>query len=157
MSGEQEGRRLLAECCGNGRDNVIALATVATQPDAAGRACPCVREVDAMYEDGTFYIITWAKSNKVQQIAQNPAVAVSVHMEGIYGAGTGENLGWVLAPQNAGVRAKLREAFADWYDLANNEQDEDCVILAVHLTRVTVFRDHGAVRYDLDLTESSAE
>lgn len=29
-----------------------------------------------------------------------------------------------------------------------NEQDENCVILAICITRGTIFRDHGAVRYN---------
>lgn len=45
---------------------------------------------------------------------------------------------------------KLRKAFADWYDYANNEQDENCVILAIRITRGTIFRSHGAVRYNMD-------
>ena len=49
------------------------------------------------------------------------------------------------------VRTKLREVFADWYDDANNEQDENCVILEIRITSATIFRDHGAVRYKLDL------
>ncbi|MCQ4991473.1 pyridoxamine 5'-phosphate oxidase family protein, partial [[Clostridium] symbiosum] len=38
----------------------------------------------------------------------------------------GKNLGWVLEPQNTEIRKKLRSAFADWYDMANNENDENC-------------------------------
>ena len=29
---------------------------------------PCVRNVDAYYEDGAFYVITYALSNKMKQI-----------------------------------------------------------------------------------------
>lgn len=39
----------------------------------------------AYYEDGVFYVTTSAKSNKMQQIAQNKEVAFSVDFEGIYG------------------------------------------------------------------------
>ena len=45
---------------------------------------------------------------------------------------------------------KLRKTFADWYDHANDEQNENCVILAIHITKCKIFRDHGAVRYSLD-------
>jgi hypothetical protein len=74
--------------------------------------------------------------------------------EGISGHGIGENLGWVLDPKNAELRAKLRHAFADWYDHANNEHDEHCVILAIRITRGTIFRDHGAVRYNMDFVNN---
>lgn len=150
MNRYEEGLRLIEESCGNGKDNAIALATIAMEPNAAASPRPHVRDVSAYYEDGVFYVTTSAKSNKMRQIDQSNEVAFAVCFEGISGNGTGENLGWVMEPKNAALRAKLREVFADWYDDANNEQDEDCVILAVRITQCTIFRDHGAVRYDLD-------
>ena len=53
-----------------GKDTVIALATV---KDGA----PYVRKVNAYYENGAFYIITYALSNKMEQIKSNPAVAIA--------------------------------------------------------------------------------
>lgn len=151
MSRYEEGIRLIEESCGNGKDNVIALSTIAMEQNADGKPCPCVRDVDAYYEDGVFYITTSLNSNKMQQIKQNNEAAFAVCYEGISGNGIGENLGWVLDPKNAELRTKLRKVFADWYDQANYEQDERCVILAIRITRATIFRNHGAVRYDLDL------
>lgn len=52
------------------KDNIIALATM-----EAG--IPCVRNVNAFYEDGAFYVITYALSNKIKQIEKNPAVAIA--------------------------------------------------------------------------------
>jgi general stress protein 26 len=150
MSRYEEGLKLLEESCGYGKDNIVALSTIAMEPSADGTPFPYVRDVDAYYEDGVFYVTTWAKSNKMQQIAQNKEVAFAVRLEGISGNGIGENLGWVLDPKNAELRAKLRKAFTDWYDQANNEKDENCVILAIRITRGTIFRDHGAVRYNMD-------
>ncbi len=150
MNRYEEGMKLIEESCGNKKDNTIALSTITTEPGADGFPRPGVRDVSAYYEDGVFYVTTSAKSNKMQQIAHNKEVAFSVCFEGIYGHGIGENLGWVLEPKNAALRTKLREAFADWYDDANNEQDENCVILAIRITSATIFRDHGAVRYNLD-------
>jgi len=40
----------------------------------------------------------------------------------------------VLKPENAEIRSKLRNAFRDWYEEANNEKDEDCIILAIEVT-----------------------
>lgn len=155
MSRYEDGIKLIEESCGNGRDNVIALSSIAMEPNADGKPCPCVREVDAYYENGVFYVTTWAKSNKMQQIAQNNEVAFSVCNEGIYGSAIGGNLGWVLDPKNTELRAKLREVFAKWYDAANNEQDENCVILAIRVTRATIFKDHGAVYYNLDFVNKT--
>lgn len=151
MNRYEEGIKLISESCGNGKDNVIALATIATSLSADGNPFPYVREVDAYYEDGVFYITTWGKSNKIMQIANNKEVGLVVCMEGISGSGVGENLGWVMDPKNAELRTKLRKAFSKWYDHANNENDENCVILAVRMTRVTIFRDEGNTVYNLDL------
>ncbi|MDR1634252.1 MAG: hypothetical protein LBS27_04900 [Bifidobacteriaceae bacterium] len=151
MSRYDEGIARIEATCGNGKDNVIALATIVTGPGNDGQVRPAVRDVDAMYEAGVFYVTTTANSNKALQIASNPEVAFAVAFEGVYGHGSAENLGWVLDPKNATLRDKLRQTFADWYDAANNEQDPNCVILAIRVTTCSIFQDHGAVRYELDL------
>ncbi|MCP1225839.1 pyridoxamine 5'-phosphate oxidase family protein [Sebaldella sp. S0638] len=150
MSRYEEGIKLIEERCGNGKDNVITLATIAMEPGAGGNPRPYARDVSAFYEDGVFYITTWAKSSKMQQIAKNNEVAFTVCFEWFSGNGIGENLGWVLDPKNAELRTKLRKAFAEWYDDANKEENENCVILAVRITRGVVIKDHGAVRYNMD-------
>ncbi len=151
MSKYEEGLKLIEERCGNGKDNIISLATIVMEPNADGKSRPYVRNVDAYYENGVFYIVTWTKSTKMQQIAQNPEVAFTVCSQWFSGNGIGVNLGWVLDPKNAEIRTKLRIAFAKWYDEANNEKDENCCILAIRITRCTVIKDHGAVRYNMDL------
>ncbi len=151
MDRYSEGMRLIEESCGKGKDNIIALATIAVDTNSEGNPQPFVREVDAYYESGVFYVTTWGKSNKILQIEQNKEVGFVVCKEGVSGSGIGENLGWVLDPKNAEIRTKLRKAFSNWYDHANNEQDENCVILAIRMTRGTIFRDEGALRYNLDL------
>ena len=52
-----------------GKDSLIALATV-------DHGIPSVRTVDAVYIDGAFYVVTYALSSKMQQIAKNPTVAI---------------------------------------------------------------------------------
>lgn len=150
MSRYEEGIKLIEERCGNGKDNVISLSTIAMEPNADGKPRPYVRDVNAFYEDGVFYVVTWAKSTKMRQIAQNKEVAFAVCFEWFSGNGVGEYLGWVLDPKHSELRAKLRTAFAEWYDVANNEQDVNCCILAIRITRATVIKDHGAVRYHMD-------
>ncbi len=150
MSKYEEGLQLIEERCGNGKDNLISLATIGMDMNADGKPKPYVRDVDAYYEDGVFYIVTYEKSSKMQQIAQNSDVAFTVCSQWVSGHGIGENLGWVLEPKNAELRTKLRTVFADWYDYANNEQDENCCILAVQITKATVIKDHGAEIYRMD-------
>lgn len=86
----------------------------------------------------------------MKQIKQNKEVSFSVSSEGISGRGVAENLGWILKPENVKIRIKLRNAFSDWYEEANNEQDKNCVILAIHLTQGRIFKDLGAISYNLD-------
>jgi len=151
MNKYDKGIKLLEESCGNEKDNIISLATMAIDLSDDNKAYPNVREVDAYYENGVFYITTWGKSNKILQIANNKNVGFAVSMEGISGSGIGQNLGWVLDPKNAQLRTKLRKVFSKWYDHANNEKDENCIILAIEITRVNIFRDEGAIQYNLDL------
>ena len=62
----------------------------------------------------------------------------------------GEDLGWVLDPRNAELRGRLRAAFAAWYDMANNEQDENCRILAIRLGRGILNINHWEKLYHMD-------
>ena len=94
MSRYEEGLKIIEELCGNGKDNVISLATIALEPNADGKPYPCVRDVNACFEDGVFYAVTWANSNKMQQIEKNPEVAITACFEGFSGNGIGKNLGW---------------------------------------------------------------
>ena len=53
-----------------GKDTIISLATIEN-------ATPYVRYVNAYYENGSFYIITHALSNKMKHIKENPVVAIA--------------------------------------------------------------------------------
>jgi hypothetical protein len=130
-----------------GKDSLIAVATT----DGTRLFN---RMVDAYYENGAFYVSTYSLSNKMRQIDGNPDVAVCA-VDWFSGHGIGTNLGWVLKPENAEIRAKLRSAF-DWYDFANNEQDENCCILEIRLTDGMLIKDHHAIRYQIDFANESA-
>lgn len=156
MSPYEEGYKLLDEKFGNGKDNIISLATIAREPGADGSPRPVVRGVDAYYEDGVFYVTTHAKSNKMQQIAKNPEVSISSSTEMFTASGTAENLGWVLDPKNATLRNKLRTTFTAWYDKANNEQDENCCILAIRMTKGTLNINHWEKLYHMDFVNKTS-
>ena len=130
-----------------GKDSLIAIAT--TDSERLHN-----RMVDAYYENGAFYISTYALSNKIKQIETNPEVAICA-VDWFSGHGVGKNLGWVLEPQNAKIRSKLREAF-EWYESANNEQDKNCCILEIRLTEGMLIKDHHAIRYQIDFSNESA-
>ena len=113
------------------------------------------RMVDAYYQDGAFYVTTNALSGKMQQITVHAEVAVCA-VDWFTGHGIATNIGWVMAPENAEIRLKLREAFADWYDIANNENDESCCIMEIGLTDGMLVKDHFAVRYSIDFVNATA-
>ena len=155
MSMYQEGLKLLEEKFGNGKDNVISLATIALEPGANGKPRPVVRSVVAYYEDRTFYVVTNGQSHKMQQIAENQEVSVAGCLEMFTANGVAENLGWVLDPKNAELRTKLRKAFSEWYDMANNEKDENCCYLAIHLKKGTLNINHWEKLYHMDFVNET--
>ena len=156
MNKYEKGMAILEEKFGNGKDNIISLATIATSPTTDGRPRPVVRDVDAYYVDGAFYVVTWGESAKMKQIAQNNEVAIAVCFEWFTASGIGENLGWVLDPKNAELRTKLREVFAKWYDMANNENDKNCCILEIRLTKGVININHHETLVHMDFTNKSA-
>lgn len=128
-----------------GHDTEIALATAVDD-------LPSVRTVNAFYEDGSFYVLTSASSNKMRQIRKNPHVAVSG--DWFTAHGTGEDLGPITAPRNQVLLEKLRNVFSAWYENGHiNEKDGDTHILRIHLTD-GVLMAHGT-RYLLDFTAAN--
>ncbi len=156
MEKYEEGLKILNERFGNGKDNVISLATISLEQSESGNPKPSVRDVDALYENGVFYIITYATSNKVKQIEANEEVSIAVHFEDFFSSGKGENLGWVMQPSNSEIRSKMRNAFKDWYDFANNEEDHNCCILAIYLKKGTLRINHGELFYHFDFDKKVA-
>lgn len=125
-----------------GHDTVLALATVEN-------GVPWVRSVNSYYEDGAFYVVTYALSNKMRQIKENPTVAVCG--EWFTAHGVGENLGHILAKENREIADKLRTVFAEWYDNGHtNEADPNTIILRIRLTD-GILLYHGT-RFDLDFS-----
>jgi uncharacterized pyridoxamine 5'-phosphate oxidase family protein len=155
MTAYEEGLKLIEEIFAGGKDNVISLATVTREPNSEGKPRPVVRSVNAYYEDNTFYVVTYGKSNKILQITQNSEVAIAGCFEMFTTIGIGENLGWVLDPKNSEIRTKLRTTFAKWYDEANNENDENCVILKITLTRGTLNVNHWEKLYHMDFVNKT--
>lgn len=137
----QEARSIMKERFGH--DSLIALATVED-------GLPWVRTVNAYYEDGAFYVLVNAYTNKMRQIAKEPRVAVCG--DWFTGHGVAEEIGWMLDPKNAEKLAKLKTVFAAWYDNGHmDENDTASRILRVRMTDGVLF-SHGT-RYDIDFTE----
>jgi hypothetical protein len=168
MDNYTKGLDILTENFGNNKDNILALATISLEAGTDDKPRPNVRDVDAYYEDGVFYAVTYAKSNKILEIASNERVAITAKNEveieknappktaWLSANAVGENLGWVLDPKNAEIREKLRSAFSAWYDFANNENDENCCFLAVRLTKGVINLNHHETLIHMDFSEKSA-
>ena len=125
-----------------GHDSLISLAT------AEGNR-PSVRIVNSYYEDGAFYTVTYALSNKMKQIQKNPEVAICG--EWFTANGIGENLGYVRDEKNTEIMSKLRAVFAEWYENGHtNENDPNTCLLRVKLTDGVLF--HNGVKYNIDFT-----
>lgn len=135
-----EAEKILVERFG--KDSIIALAT-------AEDGLPHVRSVDGFYEDGAFYVITYALSNKMKQIAKNPEVAICGDWFSAHGKGI--DLGWFGKDENRDIAQKLRKFFALWIDNGhNNFEDENTRILCIRLTDGVLYSN--GTRYDIDFT-----
>ena len=138
MKSNEETNKIMTERFGG--DNIIALATT-------NEGVPYVRNVNAYYENGAFYIITYARSNKIKHIEKNPTVAIAGDWFTAHGKGI--NLGFFGKKENHQIAEKLRSAFKEWIDNGhNNFQDENTIILCIKLTD-DLLLSHGK-RYDIE-------
>ena len=114
-----------------GRDTIIALATTENE-------MPYVRYVNAYYENGAFYIITHALSNKMQHIKADPVVAIAG--EWFTAHGNGIRLGYFGKIENGMIAEKLKKVFTEWIDNGHTDfDDENTIILRVELTDGLLF------------------
>lgn len=138
MMDNKKALTLMAERFGH--DTLISLATIDGNR-------PAVRTVNSYYEDGAFYTVTYARSNKMKQIKANPEVAICG--EWFTAHGIGENLGYVRKDENAEIMARLRAVFAEWYNNGHtDENDPNTCLLRIRLTDGVLFR-HGT-KYEID-------
>ncbi len=125
-----------------GKDSVIALATTVDN-------VPYVRNVNAFYENNSFYILTHALSNKMKQIAQNSTVAIAG--DWFIAQGNAINLGYFGKEENSSIAKKMRTTFADWiYNGHNDFDDINTIILCINLTHGFLI-SHG-MKYEIDFT-----
>lgn len=83
-----------------GHDTLIGLATVDNH-------VPNVRTVDAYYEKGSFYVITYSLSNKMKQLEKNSNIAICGDWFTAHGKGI--NLGWFCREENKDIADKLKK------------------------------------------------
>lgn len=123
-----------------GKDSIIALATSVDD-------LPHVRNVDAFYENGAFYVLTHGLSGKMKQIERNPAVAISG--EWFTAQGYGVNLGYFGKAENVAVAEKMKQVFSAWIDNGHNDFDDlNTCILCIKLTNGVLFSN--GTRFEID-------
>ena len=126
-----------------GKDGIIALATTLND-------VPYVRNVNAFYDDGAFYVLTHGLSNKMRQIENNPVVAISGDWFTAHGKAI--NLGYFGKAENARIAKKMKEVFSEWIDNGhNNFEDVNTCILCIKLTDGLLL-SHGT-RYEIDFSK----
>ena len=126
-----------------GKDSIIALATATDN-------IPYVRSVDAFYEDGAFYVLTYGLSDKMKQIEQNSTVAIAG--EWFTAQGKGINLGYFGKVENLRIANKMKQVFSAWIDNGHNNFDDiNTCILCIKLTNGILFSK--GTRYEIDFTE----
>ena len=126
-----------------GKDSIIALATTVDET-------PYVRNVNAFYVDGAFYVLTYRLSNKMKQIEVNPIVALAGDWFTAHGKGV--NLGYFGKEENKDIANKMREAFSEWIDNGhNNFDDVNTCILRIDLIDGLLL-SHGT-RYEIDFSK----
>ena len=126
-----------------GKDSIIALATAIDNT-------PYVRSVDAFYEDGAFYVLTYGLSGKMKQIEQNATVAISG--EWFTAQGKGINLGYFGKEENSRIANKMKQIFSAWIDNGHNNFDDiNTCILCIKLINGVLFAN--GTRYEIDFAE----
>lgn len=128
------------------KDTQFALAT-------AKENIPSLRIVDVYYEEGAFYIVTYGKSRKVQEIRENPDVALCKNLHSFQGQA--RDIGHPLAEENQEIRKHLIHAFKPWYFEHNNEADQEMCYVKVELTN-GFFYDQG-IGYQVDFINKVVE
>lgn len=158
MSKYENAIKLMQERCGNGKEEVIALATVSLSPNGLGSPRPANRMVCAYYEDGAFYVSTDATKEKSLQIEKNNEVSVA-GMGWYAFHGLAENLGWVKDEKNAEIRAKFKEVF-DWFDEVGDEDNPNSIVLRIQLTEGILTdneRTYGDWKYEIDFINKTVK
>ena len=129
-----------------GRDYQFSLATTKDNK-------PSVRVVDTYYEEGIFWIVTYATSNKVKEIDANADVALCDQFYSF--KGKAYNVGHPLKEENRKIREKLIKVFQPWYFEHNDENDDNMCYVKVDLTEGFFYKD--GIGYKVNFIDKSVE
>lgn len=126
------------------RDYQFALAT-------SDNNVPSVRFVDTYFDGNSFYVVTYAKSQKVKEILKNPSVALCGRKAFVF-YGKANKIGHPLLPENKLIREKLIVAFEPWYFKHNNENDENMCYIKIEPSNGFFHKDGTGYKINFDDT-----
>lgn len=139
MNEYEESLKVLQEVFA--RDYQFALATSKDN-------IPSVRFVDTFYDDGSFYIVSYAKSQKVKEIEKNSEISMCNRLYRF--TGTARNIGHPLLQENHAIREKLIKVFEPWYFAHNNEKDENMCYVKIDLKQGFFYKDGTGYKVDFE-------
>lgn len=122
-----------------GKDCLFVLATAYNNE-------PSQRVVDVYYDNGVFWVVTYAKSKKVQEIEKNPNVSLCNSFQNFQCKAY--NTGHPLNGQNKEIREKLIKVFEAWYFAHNNENDENMCYVKLEPTNGFFHKDGTGYKVD---------
>jgi len=128
------------------RDYQFALATICDNK-------PTVRFVDTYFDGSAFFVVTYAKSQKVMDISKNPHVALTCRQLHSFN-GIATNVGHPLNPENKIIRKQLISVFEDWYFKHNNEDDDNMCYLRI--VPISGFFHYNGIGYNINFAEQTA-
>jgi general stress protein 26 len=111
-----------------------------------------VRNVDGYYKDGSVYVLTHSRSQKMKDIDRKSNVAICKDL--MCTQGIGENLGNPKAESNRELREELKKVFIAFYDRHVNENDPGTCILKITLTNAVAFSKD--TKYIIDYKNATA-
>lgn len=109
---------------------------------------PSVRFVDTFYDNGAFYIVSYAKSQKVKEIEKNSRISMCNKLYRF--TGIANNAGHPLLEENHEIREKLIKAFDTWYFAHNNENDENMCYIKIELKQGFFYKDGTGYKVDFE-------
>lgn len=127
------------------RDYQFALATTNDN-------IPSVRFIDTFYDDNAFYIVTYAKSQKMKELEKNSRVSMCNKLYCF--SGNAYNIGHPLCEKNYAIREKLIKAFEPWYFAHNNEKDENMCYVKIDLKQGFFYKDGIGYKVDFEHKEA---
>ena len=124
----------------NGTNNLIYMAT-------SYHHIPSIRSLTPYYHDGAFYALTSGSSKKINEIKENPYVAICGYF--FNASAIASNIG--QAKNHPELSIKLMIYCKDWIQLGNVDMNsEDTCILKIQITKGYLIEKDK--RYEIDFS-----